>query len=250
MADAVETIKLYYDFKSPFTYLAMEPAYRLEETHRVRLRFIPLELAVREACGGEVEQRAQRDWDKVRYLYMDVRRFANERGIIIRGPQKIFDSRLSLMSGIFADRHGLFRSYSDRVFERFFKRELNIEDESALAKVMTEVGLDADAFHRYLSHEGARELKDAFAEGEREAGSGVPRFIVDGEPFWGNDRVEWVVKKLDAMGLRRLSARRSLSMKPIPVGTKGTDTRTLAHQELASHLDPTLAAVLSTPTMV
>jgi 2-hydroxychromene-2-carboxylate isomerase len=31
----------------------------------------------------------------------------------------------------------------------------------------------------------------------------VPTFIVDGEPFWGNDRVEWIVKKLDAMGLRR-----------------------------------------------
>ena len=43
MADVAETIKLYYDFKSPFTYLAMDPAYKLEETHRVQLRFIPLE---------------------------------------------------------------------------------------------------------------------------------------------------------------------------------------------------------------
>ena len=39
-------------------------------------------------------------------------------------------------------------------------------------------------------------------------------------------------------------------MKPIPVGAKGTDTRTVADNDLASHLDPTLAAVLSTPTMV
>ena len=146
MADVAETIKLYYDFKSPFTYLAMEPAYKLEETHRVRLRFIPLELAIREAYGGDLEQRAQRDWDKVRYLYMDMRRFANERGMIIRGPQKIFDSRLALMSGIYADRHGRFRPYADRVFERFFKRELNIEDFDALAAVMTEVGLDAAGF--------------------------------------------------------------------------------------------------------
>jgi len=66
MSDIKETIKLYYDFKSPFTYLAMEPAYRLEETHRVRLRFIAHELAIREAYGEELEQRAQRDWDKVR----------------------------------------------------------------------------------------------------------------------------------------------------------------------------------------
>jgi len=137
MADALETIKLYYDFKSPFTYLAMEPAYRLEETHRVRLRFIPLELAVREAYGGELEQRAQRDWDKVRYLYMDVRRFANERGIIIRGPQKIFDSRLALMSGLYADRNGRFRPYADRVFERFFR----IDDPSIGPQPGTGLGL-------------------------------------------------------------------------------------------------------------
>jgi len=26
---------------------------------------------------------------------------------------------------------------------------------------------------------------------------------VDGEPFWGEDRVDWVIRKLDAMGLRR-----------------------------------------------
>lgn len=206
MADVGETIELYYDFKSPFTYLAMEPAYRLEETHRVRLRFIPLELLVREAYGGELEQRAQRDWDKVRYLYMDVRRFANERGLIIRGPQKIFDSRLALMSGLYADRNGRFRPYADRVFERFFKRELNLEDFDALAAVMAEVGLDAAGFRRYADGDGPGDLRAAAAEAERDGVFGVPTFNVAGELFWGNDRVEWMTKKLDQMKLRRTRA--------------------------------------------
>jgi 2-hydroxychromene-2-carboxylate isomerase len=206
MADALETIKLYYDFKSPFTYLAMEPAYRLEETHRIRLRFIPLELAVREAYGGELEQRAQRDWDKVRYLYMDVRRFANERGIIIRGPQKIFDSRLALMSGLYADRNGRFRPYADRVFERFFKRELNLENFVALAAVMAEVGLEAEGFRSYAESDGPGDLRAAATEAERDGVFGVPTFNVAGELFWGNDRVESVIKKLDQMKLRRTRA--------------------------------------------
>lgn len=206
MADAVETIKLYYDFKSPFTYLAMEPAYRLEETHHVRLRFIPHELAVRDAYGGELDQRKQRDWNKVRYLYMDVRRFANERGMTIRGPQRIFDSRLALMSGLYADRHGRFRPYADRVFERFFRRELNLEDRDALAAVITEAGLDAEGFRRYIEGDGARELEAAAEEAERDGVFGVPTFVVAGELFWGNDRVEWLIKKLDAMKLRRTRA--------------------------------------------
>ncbi len=203
MAENLEIIKLYYDYKSPFTYLAMAPVYDLERTHRVRLRFIPSELNVRGAYGGELEQRTERDWRKVRYLYIDARRFANERGLVIRGPQKIFDSRLAMMGGIWTDKQGFFRPYSDRVFERFFKRELNIEDLTALMSVMKEIGLDAEAFRRYTESEGPPDLRDAFDEGERDGVFGVPTLVVAGEPFWGNDRVEWVVKKLDAMGLRR-----------------------------------------------
>ena len=203
MADELLTIKLYYDYKSPYAYLAMHAAYALMESHRVRLHYIPHELDIRGSFGGELDQRPERDWRKVRYLYLDARRYANARGMIIRGRQKIFDSKLSLMSGLFADKHGLFRPHSDRVFERFFKRQLDIENGAALAAVMKEAGLDADAFQRYAAHDGPRDLSAGFAAGERDGVFGVPTFIVDGEPFWGNDRVEWVIKKLDAMGLRR-----------------------------------------------
>jgi 2-hydroxychromene-2-carboxylate isomerase len=202
MSDELVTIKLYFDYKSPFTYLAMEPAYDLMRTHRVRLRYLP-HLFDFNAYGGQLEQRTERDWRKVRYLYRDVRRFANERGITIRGPQRLFDSRLALISGLFADRHGLFRPYSDQVFTRFFKRELNIEDGAALEAVMKELGLDADAFKRYAENEGPEQLKAALAEAERDEVFGVPTLIVEGEPFWGNDRIVWVIKKLDAMSLRR-----------------------------------------------
>jgi len=203
MDAANETIKFYYDFKSPFTYLALAPALALERSHRVSLRFIPRDFEPRAAYGGELDQRQPHDWNKVRYLYADVRRFANERGLIIRGPQKLFDSRLAMMSGLYADRHGRFREYAPIVFERFFKRELDLEDPAALAVVLRECGLDADDFARYAAADGNTDPERAFAEADGDGVFGVPTFIVAGEPFWGNDRVEWVIKKLDAMGLRR-----------------------------------------------
>jgi 2-hydroxychromene-2-carboxylate isomerase len=203
MDTAGETVKFYYDFKSPFTYLALEPALELERSHHVKLRFLPRDFEPREAYGGELDQRQPHDWNKVRYLYADARRFANERGLIIRGPQKLFDSRLANISGLYAARHERFREYAPRVFERFFKRELDIEDPAALAVVLREGGLEAEEFARYAAAEGADELARAVAEADRDGVFGVPTFIVAGEPFWGNDRVEWVIKKLDAMGLRR-----------------------------------------------
>src|SRR5205823_2691793 len=157
-----EEIKFYYDYKSPFTYLAFAPALALETTHDVRLRFIPHELDIRSAYGGDLQQRPEREWFKVRYLYADARRFANERGMIIRGPQKIFDSRRALISGIYAQRRGCFREYSQRVFERFFKRELDLEDAQALAALLTEVGLDSNDFVRFATHEGAAAFQEAW----------------------------------------------------------------------------------------
>ena len=195
-------IKFYYDFKSPFTFLAFDPAIDLERTHRVRLRFLPHVFDF-EAYGGALEMRSEREWRKVRYLYRDVRRFANERGIVIRGPQRLFDSRLALMSGLYADRHGKFREYGRKVWELFFRRELDIEKFAELSPLMKSFGLDVDAFRLYAESDGPRELAAAIAEGERDEVFGVPQLIVDGELFWGNDRIDWVIKKLDAMGLRR-----------------------------------------------
>jgi len=203
MPETLEIIKFYYDYKSPFTYLALEPAFTLEQTHRIRLRPLPFDFNPRGAYGGELEQRTERDWRKVRYLYLDVRRHANARGMIIRGPQKLFDSSIAMMGGIWVERHGKFRPFSDRVFERFFKRELNIEDISAVAAVIDEVGLDSAAFRKYAETDGARDVKASFDEGERDGAFGVPTFVCAGELFWGNDRVVWLAKKLDAMGLRR-----------------------------------------------
>jgi 2-hydroxychromene-2-carboxylate isomerase len=196
-------VKLYYDYKSPFTYLAMEPAYALEKTHRVKLRFIPHELDIVGIFRGDLEHRPEREWRKVRYLYLDARRYANERGMIVRGPQRIFDSRLSLISGLYADHYDRFRPYSDRVFERFFKRELDIENPAALDAVLAEIGLDAADFRRYANDGGPADLAAAAAEGDRDGVFGAPTLIIDGEPFWGNDRIDWAAKKLDRMGLRR-----------------------------------------------
>jgi 2-hydroxychromene-2-carboxylate isomerase len=206
MAEMLETLKFYFDFKSPFSYLALAPTVALQQSHRVRIRFMPYEVDLKSAYGGEPQQRDELNWAKVRYLYADARRFANERGLTIRGPQKLFDSRLALISGQYAAEHGKIVEYASRVFERFFKRELDIENLDAIAGLLTECGLGQDEFRQYADAGGSAALAAIREEARRDRIFGVPTLIVAGEPFWGNDRVEWAARKLDAMGLRRLSA--------------------------------------------
>jgi 2-hydroxychromene-2-carboxylate isomerase len=199
-------VKVYFAYTSPFTYLAMGPAYELERWYRVTLRFIPYGVNIRQVYGGEVETRDERNRRKLRYLYLDARRLAAERGLIIRPPKKIFSARFAFYGGMCADDQGLFRPYADRVFERFWKRELEVEDPAALSDILAEVGADSARFHDYIANEEAEakpRLKVCFAEAEHDQVFGVPTFVIESERFWGYDRIEWVRKKLDLLGLRR-----------------------------------------------
>jgi 2-hydroxychromene-2-carboxylate isomerase len=89
------------------------------------------------------------------------------------------------------------------VFERFWKQELDVESRGAISAIMTEVGLDEADFLNYADRTARTDLDACFAEADADKVFGVPTFIVDGEPFWGEDRVTWVIRKLDQMGLRR-----------------------------------------------
>jgi len=89
---------------------------------------------------------------------------------------------------------------------RFWKRELEVEDPAALAAILSEIGADPAQFRRYIADEAVEakpRLKACFAEAERDQVFAVPTFVIEQERFWGYDRIDWVKRKLDALGLRR-----------------------------------------------
>src|SRR3954453_8621517 len=124
------TISVYIDFKSPYAYLAKDPAYELERDFPVRLDWLPYVLDIPSFLGsarldetGRVidESRNAHQWRRVKYSYMDCRRQARKRGLVIRGPQKIWDSTPAACGLLYAKRQGdhVLRQYNDITFARF-----------------------------------------------------------------------------------------------------------------------------------
>src|SRR6267154_4537632 len=100
------SVKLYFAYTSPYSYLAMQPAYDLEKSHNVRVRFIPYGVNVRKVYGPLDREDADRR--KVRYLYIDARRIAKERGLVIYPPKKTYSARLAFYGGLYTEQHGKF----------------------------------------------------------------------------------------------------------------------------------------------
>jgi 2-hydroxychromene-2-carboxylate isomerase len=114
--------------------------------------------------------------------------------LTVKGPQKIFDSSLAAIGMIYAQRRGTFRRYNDLVFERFWKRELDIEDRGAIREVLEESGAPGAAFFDFLEGAGQAELERINREAEEIGVFGVPSFVIDGEIFWGGDRL-WMARE-------------------------------------------------------
>src|SRR6266851_2542691 len=190
---AVRVVSVYIDYKSPYAYLVKDRAWELEREFDVRLDWLHYTLEIPEFLGT-VEGRNAHQWRRIRYSYMDARRLANRRGLTVRGPQKIFDSSIAAIGMLYAERHDVFRKYNDLVFERFWKRALDIEDREAIQAVVSEAGAPVAGFFDFLDGDG-RIAHDRICRQAEEIGVfGVPTFVVDGEIFWGGDRL-WMVRE-------------------------------------------------------
>ena len=197
-----KTLTLYIDYKSPYAYIAKAGACRLEEAFEVELDWLPYTLDIPSYLGS-VENRDPHQWRRVRYSYMDARRYANIQGLRLYGTKKIFDTRLASIGLIYAKEQGVFRAYNDTVFDRFWKRELEIEDFETMRALLDEAGADTSGFRAYVEGEGGA-LHDRLRAEAHEAGVfGVPMFVIDGELFWGGDRLPLIRDRLRERGLAR-----------------------------------------------
>jgi 2-hydroxychromene-2-carboxylate isomerase len=191
-------VDLWIDLRSPYSFLAKDPAYDLERQFDVELRLRPFSLDIASTTNLNDPEWVARGMRKIKYLYADARRFANPRGITLLGPRKIFDQRPVHLAWLYADKSGRGRALVDLAYPRFFKRELDYEDKTAIAALLKEADVDPSGFDAFAAGEGPEELKRHQKEAEQQGVFAVPTFVVDGELFWGQDRIDFVRAKLAA----------------------------------------------------
>ena len=194
-----ELVKLYFDYKSPFAYLAMAPAFALPErfADRAALDSVP---AAHQGQGRS--QRLLRVEGPVLVSRRAPRRERAGRLHDPRAPQGLrFDTG--------ADRRPL----------RAARRLLPGLQRGGLLPLLRAPSGDRRAgggqpadrgaggsgaeFLGFLAADGARAFESCLAEGERDHIFGVPIFVFRDEPFWGQDRIPLLEQRLREAGLAR-----------------------------------------------
>jgi 2-hydroxychromene-2-carboxylate isomerase len=195
-------IDLYIDFSSPYGYFAAmrlpDIATRYDRT--VAWRPILLGLAFK-VSGAQALPLMPLKGD---YARNDMERAARLWKIPFKVPSKLpISSQAPVRISYWLDSH-----HPDKkvpailaLYHAFFVEDRDISDPETAAEVASSVGIDREAL---LAATQAPEMKER-ARTETEAAIkrgvfGSPFIIVDGEPFWGSDRLDQVEKWLETGG--------------------------------------------------
>jgi 2-hydroxychromene-2-carboxylate isomerase len=191
-------IRFYFDFASPYAYFALPRAERLADQHGRALEWRPILVwAVLKAQGIAPPMDAA---VKRSYFLTDMKRSAAFHGVPYRHPAK-----LPVSSHLAARLYWAIAGYDPQaakhfgrdVFTAFFTHGEDISDELVVLSLAARHGLaEAPARDAMTGPIGRERLASMVDAAVADGVTGSPFFIVDGEPFFGADRLPQIAWRL------------------------------------------------------
>ncbi|HLL53558.1 MAG TPA: 2-hydroxychromene-2-carboxylate isomerase [Myxococcaceae bacterium] len=193
------TLEYFFDFSSPYSYLASTQLEGLAARTGVQIRWRPFLLG----ALFKAIQTAPPIYNQARIAYMlkDLGDWSRHYGLPeVRIPETFpFLSVKSLRLALVAEEQGRMPAFGPRMFRAIWQQGQDATSEGVLTGVLTQVGLEpAACFARAEAPEIKERLKKNGEEALARGVFGAPTFFVGGEIFFGNDRLLFVEQKLKA----------------------------------------------------
>ena len=194
------TIDYYFAAQSPWTYLGHARFVQLAQAAGAQVQVKPADFgAVFAASGGlPLPKRAPQ---RQAYRLLELQRFSSHLGLPMHVQPRYFpvagDPANRLITAVAAaDGSAAALDIAGRVFAACWAEQRDIADAATLAALLQEAGLAAE---RLAASQGEDTAAAYAAHTEQAIAAGVfgaPSYVVDGELFWGQDRLDFLARRL------------------------------------------------------
>jgi 2-hydroxychromene-2-carboxylate isomerase len=198
---ASATVDYYFAPNSPWAYLGHERLAALAQDNGATVRVLPMDMGgkVFPVSGGL--PLAQRPVQRQAYRLVELARFSHYLGKPLNVKPKFFPVNPDLAARVITavDHHdgaAVAMKLTGAVMRAVWAEERNIADAQVMAALLAENGVDAARLAQADS-EAVRAIYDANTQAAIDLGLfGAPTYVIDGEIFWGQDRLDFVERKL------------------------------------------------------
>ena len=186
------TLEFYFDYGSPYSYLADTQVEAIAKRAGAKLERKPMLLGgVFKATGNHspVEIPAKSKWSA-----FDMPMWAHHYGVPFNRNPHFPVNTLALMRGAAAAQlDGVFEKYHPAMFKAMWVDGRNLNDVTEVAAVLTGAGLDARKFGQRIQDQDVKDrLKETSDAAVVRGVFGAPTCFVDNMMFFGNDRLPFV----------------------------------------------------------
>ena len=191
----IKSFDFFFDFISPYSYLAHKQIRNIEYQYKIEINYMPILLS---GLLNLAEIKASAFIPaKAKFMIKDCKLFAEKLNIKFKFNSYFPIHSLNLMRGVLiARKENKTSLYIDKFFDACWKDGLNLNDQEIVDKILEDLNFNLEAFKLKISEQKIKDelkkrTKDAYLKGV----FGAPSFIINNKMFWGQDRLEFVLKE-------------------------------------------------------
>lgn len=194
----VKTIAFFFDFMSPYAYLAWQRLPQLAERYGYDIECYPINLQKAKRFAGNTGPSTREIPLKHKHLCVDLLRWARLYRVPFVFPKSHDSDRLNRGVFLAIDR-GIEARYIQTAWHLVWGCGGAMGDELLIGELCTSLGWDLGAFNAFTDSETTGQRYAASQEKAEKLGVfGVPTMHIGGEMWWGNDRMHFVEEYLAA----------------------------------------------------
>jgi len=191
----IKPFDFYFDFISPYSFLAHKEIRKIENKEGCKIRYIPILLGGLHNLHG-IKAPAFIP-AKAKHMIKDCKLIAEKNEIKFKFNSYFPIRSLNLMRGVLvAEEDNIKNYYIDNIFNTIWQDGLNMNDEIIIQKVLKNLNTNPKTFSlRSTSSLIKDSLRKKTTEAYEKGIFGAPTFVVNDKIFWGQDRLEFALKE-------------------------------------------------------
>jgi 2-hydroxychromene-2-carboxylate isomerase len=191
----IKPFDFYFDFVSPYSFLAHKEIRKIENKMGIKIRYKPVLLGGLHNLHG-IKAPAFIP-AKAKHMIRDCKLIAERNNVSFKFNSYFPIKSLNLMRGVLvAEEDNIKNYFIDNIFNTVWQDGLNMNDDAVIQKVLKNLNINSQTF---LLRTTSSLIKDSLRKKTSDAYEkgifGAPTFVSNNKIFWGQDRIEFALKE-------------------------------------------------------
>ena len=190
-----KSIDFYFDFISPYSFLAHKRIKILEEEEKIKFIYKPILLGGLHNLAGITAPALIKS--KRGYLVDDCQMIAKKYNIDFVFNSKFPINSLKLMRGLLIINDQIKKKYIDEFFDAYWSLNIDLSNEKNISEILLKIKFDPKIFFENINKQETKDdLTNLTQEAFKNKIFGAPTFVLNNKLFWGQDRLDYALDEL------------------------------------------------------